>query len=51
MKAVVLDQTGARPLPRLAEVPTPVPGPGEILVQVKAAGLNFCELFWAEWHR
>lgn len=38
MKALVLDEPNA-PL-RLAEVPTPKPGPGEVLVKVKACGVG-----------
>lgn len=32
------------PRPRLGELPDPVPGPGEVLVAVKAAGLNRADL-------
>ena len=38
MKAAVLEQVGA-PL-RLSELALPVPGPGQVLVRVAAAGLN-----------
>jgi D-arabinose 1-dehydrogenase-like Zn-dependent alcohol dehydrogenase len=38
MKGLILDEPN-RPL-RLAEVPTPEPGPGEVLVQVKACGVG-----------
>ncbi len=34
--------------PRLVKVPLPVPGPGEVLVRVAAAGLNFADLLMAE---
>lgn len=37
MKAMILDAPG-RPL-RLAELPRPVPGPGEILLEVRACGV------------
>jgi NADPH:quinone reductase len=38
MRAVTIDSFGAAPT--LTEVPQPVPGPGEILVRVRAASLN-----------
>lgn len=34
----------ARPLPRLGALPEPEPGPGEVLVEVRAAGLNRADL-------
>jgi len=34
--------------PRLADLPRPVPGPGEVLLRVAAAGLNFADLLMAE---
>ncbi len=37
MRAMVLDHFGARL--RLADRPVPVPGPGEVLIQVKACGV------------
>lgn len=40
MQALVLDQPGSPATLRLAEVPRPVPGPGEVLVRVHAVGLN-----------
>lgn len=48
MKAMVLDQvgpihTGSRPL-RLAELPTPRPNDGEVLLQVQACGVCHTEL-------
>lgn len=48
MKALILDQHGSRPTPMLVERPIPVPGPGEVLVHLKAAGLNYRELYWME---
>lgn len=38
MRAVIVNQYGATPV--VAEVPTPVPGPGEILIRLRAAGMN-----------
>lgn len=40
MKAIRLHQPGGPEQLRYEEVPTPTPGPGEILVQLKAAALN-----------
>ncbi len=40
MKAIVLRQVGGPEALHYEEVPTPVPGTGEVLVQLKAAALN-----------
>ena len=40
MKAVRFDEYGGPDVLKVADVPTPVPGPGEVLIQVKAAGIN-----------
>ena len=40
MRAVVRDRYGAPDVLRLAEVPTPAPGTGEVLVRVHAASVN-----------
>ncbi len=40
MKAVRFDKYGGVDVLDVAEVPTPAPGPGQVLVQVKAAGIN-----------
>ena len=40
MKAVRFDEYGGVEVLHLAEVPTPAPGLGQVLVQVKAAGIN-----------
>lgn len=40
MKALQFDKTGDLSALRYVEVPTPVAGDGEVLVQIKAAGLN-----------
>ena len=39
-KAVRFDTYGGIDVLKVAEVPRPVPGPGQVLVQVKAAGIN-----------
>jgi NADPH2:quinone reductase len=40
MKAIRVEQFGGPETLRLADLPTPEPGPGEILVRVHAAGIN-----------
>jgi NADPH:quinone reductase-like Zn-dependent oxidoreductase len=40
MKAVRFDEYGTVDVLKVAEVPRPVPGPGQVLVEVKAAGIN-----------
>ncbi|NKX56331.1 NAD(P)H-quinone oxidoreductase [Arthrobacter mobilis] len=40
MKAVLYDGAGGPEVLRLREVPAPVPAPGEVLIDVAAAGLN-----------
>lgn len=48
MKAVHLTRFGGPDVLRLVELPTPIPGPGEILVRVRAAGINFAETLMRE---
>lgn len=45
MRAWVQDEYGSAEVMRLAEVPDPAPGPGEVLVRVAAASVNA-----ADWH-
>jgi NADPH:quinone reductase-like Zn-dependent oxidoreductase len=40
MKAVRFDEYGGVDVLKVADVPKPQPGPGQVLVQVKAAGIN-----------
>jgi putative PIG3 family NAD(P)H quinone oxidoreductase len=40
MRAVLISSPGGPEQLRLTEVPDPVPGPGEVLVEVSAAGVN-----------
>jgi len=40
MQALQMSRTGDLAALELVELPTPVPGPDEVLIQVKAAGLN-----------
>lgn len=44
MKAIVYDQFGTADVLRLADVPPPEPRPGDLLVEVKALGVNRADL-------
>ena len=44
MRALICTRYAERPEVFLGEVAEPVPGPGEVLVDVRAAGLNFFDL-------
>lgn len=41
MKAVIIDQFGAPEQLTLRDLPTPETGPGDVLVRIEAAGVNF----------
>jgi NADPH:quinone reductase len=43
MKAIVVTEHGGPDVLRLQDQPSPVPGPGEILVDISAAGVNFMD--------
>lgn len=45
MKAVRLHSPGSVDVLRLEEIPVPSPGPGQLLVRVDAAGLNFIDVY------
>lgn len=47
MRALICDAPEGYESLRLGEVPAPEPGPGDILVEVKAAGLNFADSLMA----
>src|SRR6516165_3770877 len=40
MKAVRFDEYGTADVLKVVDVPDPEPGPGQVLVRVKAAGIN-----------
>lgn len=44
MKAIVIRRTGGSDVLEYAEVPTPRPGPGEVLVRAHAIGVNYFDL-------
>lgn len=43
MRAVLMREFGGPDVLRLEDVPTPVPAPGEVLVRVTRAGMNFAD--------
>jgi NADPH2:quinone reductase len=46
MKAIQIHQTGGPEVLKLAELPIPQPGPGQVLIRVEAAGVNFIEIYF-----
>jgi NADPH2:quinone reductase len=44
MRAVMINEFGNRDTVAVEEIDDPVPGPGEVLVDVKVAGVNFTDL-------
>src|SRR3989338_1126262 len=44
MKAIQIRELGDDPDLRLVEIPEPRPGAGEVLVDVKAAGVNYADV-------
>ncbi len=50
MKAVVFDQFGEAEVMRWDDAPEPEPGPGELLVAVRAAGVNRADLLQRRGH-
>jgi NADPH2:quinone reductase len=46
MKAIQIRATGGPELLELAELPIPVPGPGQVLMRIEAIGVNFIEIYF-----
>jgi NADPH2:quinone reductase len=46
MKAIQIHQTGGPEVLTLADLPIPQPGPGQVLIRVEAAGVNFIEIYF-----
>ena len=45
MRAVLVDQIGGPEVMTCQDIPAPVPGPREVLIQVEAAGVNFIDTY------
>ena len=50
MHAVVITEPGGPEVLRWLEVPDPVPGAGEVIVEVAASGVNRADLMQREGH-
>ena len=48
MKAIQVSQVGGPEVLKLVNLPTPDPKPNEALVQIKAAGVNFIDIYFRE---
>jgi len=48
MKALQVSQAGGPEVLKLADLPVPEPRPNEALVQIKAAGINFIDVYYRE---
>ena len=46
MIAIQLQQTGGPEVLKLADLPIPEPGPGQVLIRVEAIGVNFIEIYF-----
>jgi NADPH2:quinone reductase len=46
MKAIQIHETGGPEVLKLAELPIPPPGPGQVLIRVEAVGVNFIEIYF-----
>jgi len=44
MKAIRINETGGPEVMHLEEIETPIPGEGEVLIKVAAAGVNYADL-------
>lgn len=48
MKAIQVSQTGGPEVLKLVDLPIPEPKPNEAIVQIKAAGVNFIDVYFRE---
>src|ERR1019366_5738712 len=46
MKAIQIYATGGPEVLKLADLPIPQPGPGQVLIRVEAIGVNFIEVYF-----
>jgi NADPH2:quinone reductase len=45
MKAIRMHATGGTEVLRVEDVPVPAPGPGQVVIRVEAAGVNFADVY------
>jgi len=45
-QAIIIEQTGGPEVLQYTDIPMPQPGPGEVLIEQKAAGLNFIDVYF-----
>src|SRR5690606_36081444 len=50
MRAVIVEEPGGPESLVVADVPTPEPGPGEVVVEIAAAGVNRADLLQRQGH-
>jgi NADPH:quinone reductase len=50
MRAVIAEKHGGPEVLRPADIDTPTPGPGQLLVDVAAAGVNFADIYRRQGH-
>ena len=48
MRAIQITQTGGPEVLQFRELPTPEPGPGQVLIQIEACGVNFIDVYQRE---
>src|SRR4051794_11802568 len=48
MNSIRVHKTGGPEVLRIEEIPDPTPGPGELLVNIEAIGVNFIEIYQRE---
>src|SRR4051812_38654829 len=46
MNAIQIQNTGGPEVLQLADLPIPVPGPGQVLIRIEAVGVNFIEIYF-----
>ncbi len=55
MRAIMVSRPGGPEVLEVADVPAPEPGPGQLLVDVAAAGVNYMDIYqregWAQYAR
>jgi NADPH2:quinone reductase len=48
VQAIQIAQIGGPEVLTLREMPTPAPGPGEVLIKIEACGVNFIDIYFRE---